>query len=186
MENNDLTDSDDGEMDTSTNSSSSLGAVAKKVTAATTAAAPMRRQQQQPQPQLQQLQQQQHRTSRPDPDMAFEDLSSSCPTSSECSPMQKPRQNRNSGASSNRNSGVFTVGPMAAAATAGSSPSPAGTKLNSKRNSLDGKTVQGLAQDLAAECAKAYALMENSLSKLTADFGGPFGMSGKVRITMST
>merc|ERR1719312_2351685 len=30
----------------------------------------------------------------------------------------------------------------------------------SKRNSLDSKTVQGLAQDLAAECAKAYALME--------------------------
>ena len=51
----------------------------------------------------------------------------------------------------------------------------------SKRNSLDGKTVQGLAQDLAAECAKAYALMENSLSKFSNDFG-PFGITPRNRV----
>ena len=45
----------------------------------------------------------------------------------------------------------------------GKSSSTQPDKGASKRNSLDGKTVQGLAQDLAAECAKAYALMENSL-----------------------
>lgn len=50
----------------------------------------------------------------------------------------------------------------------------------SKRNSLDSKTVQGLAQDLAAECAKAYALMENSLTKFSSDFG-PFGMNQRGR-----
>jgi hypothetical protein len=37
----------------------------------------------------------------------------------------------------------------------------ASSKSSSKRNSLDSKTVQTLAQDLAAECAKAYALMES-------------------------
>ena len=54
-------------------------------------------------------------------------------------------------------------------------------KNASKRNSLDGKTVQGLAQDLAAECAKAYALMENSLSKFSNDFG-PFGITPRNRV----
>ena len=54
----------------------------------------------------------------------------------------------------------------------------------SKRNSLDGKTVQGLAQDLAAECAKAYALMENSLSKFSNDFG-PFGITPRNRVWLN-
>lgn len=62
----------------------------------------------------------------------------------------------------------------------GKSPSTHGDKAASKRNSLDGKTVQGLAQDLAAECAKAYALMENSLSKFSNDFG-PFGITPRNR-----
>ena len=54
------------------------------------------------------------------------------------------------------------------------------SKSSSKRNSLDNKTVQTLAQDLAAECAKAYAMMENSLSKLSTDFAvGPFGLTPK-------
>ena len=54
------------------------------------------------------------------------------------------------------------------------------SKASSKRNSLDGKSVQTLAQDLAAECAKAYALMESSLSKLSTDFAvGPFGLTPK-------
>jgi len=53
-------------------------------------------------------------------------------------------------------------------------------KSGSKRNSLDSKTVQGLAQDLAAECAKAYALMESSLTKFSSDFG-PFGMTPRGR-----
>merc|ERR1712223_2062757 len=57
---------------------------------------------------------------------------------------------------------------------------PKQDKNASKRNSLDGKTVQGLAQDLAAECAKAYALMENSLSKFSNDFG-PFGITPRNR-----
>jgi len=56
-------------------------------------------------------------------------------------------------------------------------PSAGDSRSSSKRSSLDGKTVAGLAQDLAAECAKAFALMENSLSKLSNDFG----VSGKVR-----
>ena len=55
-------------------------------------------------------------------------------------------------------------------------------KSGSKRNSLDSKTVQGLAQDLAAECAKAYALMENSLTKFSNDFG-PFGMNPRGRVS---
>ena len=58
---------------------------------------------------------------------------------------------------------------------------PKQDKNASKRNSLDGKTVQGLAQDLAAECAKAYALMENSLSKFSNDFG-PFGKTPRNRV----
>eukprot|EP00092_Neocalanus_flemingeri_P014217 GFUD01015337.1.p1 GENE.GFUD01015337.1~~GFUD01015337.1.p1 ORF type:complete len:1160 (-),score=218.81 GFUD01015337.1:340-3819(-) len=52
----------------------------------------------------------------------------------------------------------------------------------SKRNSLDNKSVQTLAKDLAAECAKAYELMESSLSKLTNDFSiGPFGLTPKTK-----
>merc|ERR1712179_7418 len=55
-----------------------------------------------------------------------------------------------------------------------------GSKACSKRNSLDNKSVQTLAKDLAAECAKAYELMESSLSKLTNDFSvGPFGLTPK-------
>lgn len=56
-----------------------------------------------------------------------------------------------------------------------------GSKACSQRNSLDNKSVQSLAKDLAAECAKAYELMESSLSKLTNDFsiGGPFGLTPK-------
>ena len=57
-------------------------------------------------------------------------------------------------------------------------------KQGSKRNSLDSKTVQGLAQDLAAECAKAYALMENSLTKFSTDFG-PFGMTPRGRVSLT-
>ena len=58
------------------------------------------------------------------------------------------------------------------------------SKSSSKRNSLDNKTVQNLAQDLAAECAKAYAMMENSLSKLSTDFAvGPFGLTPKSKVT---
>lgn len=58
------------------------------------------------------------------------------------------------------------------------------SKSGSKRNSLDNKTVQTLAQDLAAECAKAYALMESSLSKLSTDFAvGPFGLTPKNKKT---
>lgn len=53
----------------------------------------------------------------------------------------------------------------------------------SKRNSLDNKSVQTLAKDLAAECAKAYELMESSLSKLTNDFSiGPFGLTPKTKV----
>lgn len=56
------------------------------------------------------------------------------------------------------------------------------SKACSKRNSLDNKSVQTLAKDLAAECAKAYELMESSLSKLTNDFSiGPFGLTPKSR-----
>lgn len=52
----------------------------------------------------------------------------------------------------------------------------------SKRNSLDNKSVASLAKDLAAECAKAYELMESSLSKLTNDFSiGPFGLTPKMK-----
>ncbi len=58
-----------------------------------------------------------------------------------------------------------------------------GSKLGSKRNSLDNKSVQSLAKDLAAECAKAYELMESSLSKLTNDFSiGPFGLTPKNKV----
>jgi len=57
-----------------------------------------------------------------------------------------------------------------------------GAKACSKRNSLDNKSVQTLAKDLAAECAKAYELMESSLSKLTNDFSiGPFGLTPKTK-----
>ena len=60
-------------------------------------------------------------------------------------------------------------------------PQPA--NLDSKRNSLDNKSVQSLAKDLAAECAKAYELMENSLTKLTNDFSiGPFGLTPKNKV----
>uniref|UniRef100_A0A0K2VBH5 TRAFtype zinc finger domain containing 1 [Dasypus novemcinctus] n=1 Tax=Lepeophtheirus salmonis TaxID=72036 RepID=A0A0K2VBH5_LEPSM len=65
--------------------------------------------------------------------------------------------------------------------------SKSGSKAGSKRNSLDSKTVQGLAQDLAAECAKAYALMESSLSKLSTDFSvAPFGISPKKKSLRKT
>ena len=38
-------------------------------------------------------------------------------------------------------------------------------------------------QDLAAECAKAYALMENSLSKLSSELGvTPFGLAPKSKV----
>lgn len=57
------------------------------------------------------------------------------------------------------------------------------SKACSKRNSLDNKSVQTLAKDLAAECAKAYELMESSLSKLTNDFSiGPFGLTPKNKV----
>jgi hypothetical protein len=49
---------------------------------------------------------------------------------------------------------------------------------------LDNKSVQSLAKDLAAECAKAYELMESSLSKLTNDFSiGPFGLTPKNKVS---
>lgn len=55
-------------------------------------------------------------------------------------------------------------------------------RTRSNRNSLDNKSVQTLAKDLAAECAKAYELMESSLSKLTNDFSiGPFGLTPKTK-----
>ena len=58
-----------------------------------------------------------------------------------------------------------------------------GSKMSSKRNSLDNKSVQSLAKDLAAECAKAYELMESSLTKLTNDFSiGPFGLTPKNKV----
>jgi hypothetical protein len=58
-----------------------------------------------------------------------------------------------------------------------------GARAASKRNSLDNKSVQTLAKDLAAECAKAYELMESSLSKLTNDFSiGPFGLTPKNKV----
>ena len=61
-----------------------------------------------------------------------------------------------------------------------------GAKGCSKRNSLDNKSVQTLAKDLAAECAKAYELMESSLSKLTNDFSiGPFGLTPKNKASQS-
>ena len=141
------------------------------------------------------------------PEAAFEDLSSACSgiSSSESSPPQKPRQNRNSGifaasssSSSSSPAGAAAADPFCAGATsvqyrekpAGATAAAPATssRAGSKRNSLDGKTVQGLAQDLAAECAKAYALMESSLSKLSSEFGGgPFGMASKskVRSTMT-
>ena len=44
--------------------------------------------------------------------------------------------------------------------------------------------MQSLAKDLAAECAKAYELMESSLSKLTNDFSiGPFGLTPKNKVS---
>ena len=141
------------------------------------------------------------------PEAAFEDLSSACSgiSSSESSPPQKPRQNRNSGVfaassstSSSSPAGAAAADPFCAGATsvqyrekpagATAAAPAASSRAGSKRNSLDGKTVQGLAQDLAAECAKAYALMESSLSKLSSEFGGgPFGMASKskVRSTMT-
>ena len=58
------------------------------------------------------------------------------------------------------------------------------SKNCSKRNSLDNKSVACLAKDLAAECAKAYELMESSLSKLTNDFSiGPFGLTPKTKVS---
>jgi hypothetical protein len=62
------------------------------------------------------------------------------------------------------------------------------SRIGSKRNSLDKQSVQTLAQDLAAECAKAYALMESSLSKLSNELGvTPFGLAPKSKVitTMS-
>ena len=57
------------------------------------------------------------------------------------------------------------------------------SRMASKRNSLDKQSVQTLAQDLAAECAKAYALMENSLSKLSSELGvTPFGLAPKNKV----
>ena len=65
---------------------------------------------------------------------------------------------------------------------------PVDSKSSSKRNSLDSKTVQVLAQDLAAECAKAYALMETSLSKLSTELSGsgvgPFGLTPKTKVSI--
>ena len=47
--------------------------------------------------------------------------------------------------------------------------------------------MQTLAQDLAAECAKAYALMESSLSKLSSDLGvTPFGLAPKSKVSPCT
>ena len=61
------------------------------------------------------------------------------------------------------------------------------SRFGSKRNSLDKQSVQTLAQDLAAECAKAYALMENSLSKLSSDLGvTPFGLAPKSKVSPCT
>ena len=58
------------------------------------------------------------------------------------------------------------------------------SRIGSKRNSLDKQSVQTLAQDLAAECAKAYALMENSLSKLSSELGvTPFGLAPKNKVS---
>ena len=58
------------------------------------------------------------------------------------------------------------------------------SRFGSKRNSLDKQSVQTLAQDLAAECAKAYALMESSLSKLSSDLGvTPFGLAPKSKVS---
>ena len=57
------------------------------------------------------------------------------------------------------------------------------SRIGSKRNSLDKQSVQTLAQDLAAECAKAYALMESSLSKLSNELGvTPFGLAPKNKV----
>lgn len=57
------------------------------------------------------------------------------------------------------------------------------SRMASKRNSLDKQSVQTLAQDLAAECAKAYALMESSLSKLSSELGvTPFGLAPKNKV----
>ena len=59
------------------------------------------------------------------------------------------------------------------------------SRFGSKRNSLDKQSVQTLAQDLAAECAKAYALMESSLSKLSSDLGvTPFGLAPKSKVSI--
>jgi len=103
-------------------------------------------------------------------------------TSSECSPPQKPRGNRMASLDANPAASCFAFGagtsPSSAASTSGGvrlrerKPSSSDSRSSSKRSSLDGKTVAGLAQDLAAECAKAFALMESSLSKLSNDFGG--------------
>eukprot|EP00094_Tigriopus_californicus_P010382 TCALIF_10014-PA protein Name:"Similar to Trafd1 TRAF-type zinc finger domain-containing protein 1 (Rattus norvegicus)" AED:0.02 eAED:0.03 QI:0/0.83/0.71/1/0.83/0.85/7/147/873 len=114
-----------------------------------------------------------------DQDRAFAESSagsSKATTSSEASPQQKPRQSRNTQHNN----------PTSKNEVAGDEPDQlrrfpevsTESKSSSKRNSLDGKTVQNLAQDLAAECAKAYALMESSLSKLSTEFAvGPFGIT---------
>lgn len=134
-----------------------------------------------------------------DQDMAFgacssgySGASSKVATSSEASPQQKPKQNRNSGVFS---SSAFSVDSSTESVrkrekrgsitglSGAASGSAADSKTSSKRNSLDGKSVQTLAQDLAAECAKAYALMENSLSKLSTEFGvGPFGITSRSKV----
>jgi hypothetical protein len=147
------------------------------------------------------------------PDPAFEDLSSTASskgmTSSEASPPQKKKENRNSGlfssssslaaVASSASADQFSIRGSSSAIDAESfsssssssvqyrekSGATASSRSGSKRNSLDGKTVQGLAQDLAAECAKAYALMESSLSKLSNEFGGgPFGMAPKNKVRL--
>lgn len=121
------------------------------------------------------------------PDPAFEDLSSACSskgmTSSEASPPQKPKQNRNSGLFAATAASSSAMDPFCQGASSVQYRERSESRSGSKRNSLDGKTVQGLAQDLAAECAKAYALMESSLSKLSSEFGGgPFGMASKSKV----
>ncbi len=143
--------------------------------------------------QQQQFQQQKPRTTS----SAFGESSSSSSasskgeTSSECSPQQRPRANRNSGVFSAAAAAAVAAAPFGGGGQSGGSdvagavvrmrPSTSSdSKSSSKRSSLDTKTVAGLAQDLAAECAKAYALMESSLSKLSTEFGMGGGKARKI------
>ncbi len=162
---------------------------------------------------------------RPDSGGAFGEssCSSKAITSSECSPLQKPK-NSNHHHSNRSSGGIFTAAsifgttpsssdaPSQSCQQQTSLPSSAemvrlrektasgsrnDSKSSSKRSSLDGKTVAGLAQDLAAECARAFALMESSLSKLSMDFSGksqaggsgggeggsgPFGLGARTKV----